>query len=60
MARYIISCDVKLEGATMYVEADSPEEARAKAARNEWDDIDYKGAALVDWEPHFEGMKEDR
>lgn len=60
MPRYIISCDVKLEGAKMIVEAANEAEARRKAAKNEWEDIEYAQAALVDWEPHFEGMREDK
>lgn len=49
--QYVITCSVKLEGATMFVVADTEAEALAKAAANEWEDIDYaRGAALTDWE----------
>jgi hypothetical protein len=52
MPQYIIKCRVTLEGADMYVTADSPDDAKRKIEANEWDDIEYASrAALVDWEP---------
>lgn len=49
MATYTFTCDVKLEGAIMIVEADSTEEAWNKACADEWKDIRYEGASVVDW-----------
>lgn len=49
---------VILEQASMIVEASSPEEAKAKALRNEWVDIDWSGAALVDWEVDYDSVKD--
>ena len=49
---------VILEQALMIVEASSPEEAKAKALRNEWEDIDWEGAALIDWEVDYDSVKE--
>ena len=49
---------VILEDALMIVEASSPEEAKAKALRSEWVDIDWEGAALVDWEVDYDSGKE--
>lgn len=49
---------VVLEGATMVVEATSLDEAKAKALRNEWDDIDWSSAALVDWEVDYDSVQE--
>lgn len=49
MAQFTIDCTVKLSGATMLVEADSQEEALAKAKADEWSDILYNTAELVDW-----------
>lgn len=48
---------VTLEGATMIVEANSPEEAKAKALRNEWEDIDWNDAALIDWEVDYDSVE---
>jgi hypothetical protein len=49
---------VILENALMIVEASSLEEAKAKALRNEWVDIDWEGAALVDWEVDYDSVEE--
>lgn len=49
---------VTLEGATMIVEANSPEEAKAKALRNEWEDIDWNDAALIDWEVDYDSVED--
>ncbi len=50
MTTYIIPCRVTLDGALMIIEANSAEEAESRARKNEWEDIDYKTAGLVDWE----------
>ena len=60
MPTYTMKCDVKLEGATMTVVANSKSEAVEKAGKGEWEDIDYKGAALVDWEPDRFTLLEDK
>lgn len=49
LREYVIRCDVKLKGAEMFVRARSPEEALAKGQSNQWDDISYLRADLVDW-----------
>jgi hypothetical protein len=60
MPEYILKARVTLEGATMFVTADSKEEALKKAQGADWDDIDYKGAALVDWVPDEDSIKENK
>lgn len=60
MPTYTIKCDVKLAGAIMTVVAASKSEAIEKAGKGEWEDIDYKGAALVDWEPDRYTLREDK
>lgn len=59
MREYILRCDVKLNGAEMYVRARSPEEALAKGQSNQWDDIKYAHAELVGWNI-TSGAKENR
>jgi hypothetical protein len=50
MPEYSIRCRVTLEGATMYITADSPSEAKRKAQAHEFDNIEYDQAELVDWD----------
>ena len=44
----------ELSGVRFFIRAQSLEEAKAKAARGEWDDDDARGASWVNWEidPH--------
>lgn len=48
MPGYLIACTVTLIGAQMFVEADSEEEALRKAKADEWEDVTYETAALMD------------
>jgi len=48
MPEYSVRCRVTLEGATMYITADSPSEAKRKAQSNEYDSLEYDQAELVD------------
>ena len=57
MPTYTIKCSVTLHGAIMTVDAKSEAEAASKAARNEWEDIIYDTAELVDWECQDEPRK---
>jgi hypothetical protein len=49
MAECIIPCTVTLIGASMIVKADSAEDAERKAAAEQWEDIIYDTASLMDW-----------
>ncbi len=61
MQQYTARCKVELSGAIMFVTASSEEEARAKIARNEWDDIEYaRGAELVNWDADLDTLSENR
>ena len=57
---WIIPCRVTLDGARMFVTAASREEAEAKARENEWDDVQYAQAEMVDWEPFYEDIAENK
>lgn len=55
-----IPCRVILDNATMIVTADTEDEAIAKAKASNWDDIEYATTAeMVDWEPHYEDIRQD-
>jgi hypothetical protein len=50
MPEYSIRCRVTLEGATMYITADNKTEAMRKAKANEFDNVEYDRAEVVDWD----------
>ena len=56
---WTIPCRVTLDGAIMTVTAATKEEAEAKARANNWDDIQYAHAELVDWDPQYGQIEKD-
>lgn len=50
MAEYQFKGTIQLTGVLFYIEADSLEEAKAKAKRAEYDDCDESCAEAYDWE----------
>ena len=56
---WILNCRVTLEGAIMYAEAETKEEAIEKS-KKDWLDIEYNGASLVDWEADISSLEENK
>lgn len=50
MPQFAFRGNVKLNGATFYIEAPNEEEAIEKARLHQWDDYQTTGAEAIDWE----------
>jgi len=59
MPEYRFFGRITLNGATFYISAPDAETARALAAKGKYDDADFNGAEMVDWDINPKTLEEN-